>query len=257
MTKISKSYDQWLWNSYAQVYDLMAEHNPAYQNVIKQVLDTLSNLSPPPSGILFDIGAGTGNFSIAVAKRFPQLSIRHIESNDEMNQKAMEKANSARLCNWSVQALDYDTDWPNDSTDIAIMIHTLYTSKNSQRVLTKLYNTLVPSGILILCDVGRVIDTNDWALFLFRENLRRIGILRTLRLFVQGRVVARANRIIAAKQRAGEYWTHSLSELCEAITGSGFVVVESSVTYQGYSDFVIARKKSINQIQNRPRLGTL
>ena len=52
------------WSAYAAAYDLMAEHNPAYQSLVSDFQDVIQGWSMEPDSIILDVGAGTGNFSI-------------------------------------------------------------------------------------------------------------------------------------------------------------------------------------------------
>ncbi len=76
------------WNSYAEVYDLMADNNPAYQDLIAQFKHAIATWCIEPRSTLADLGAGTGNFSIELAQAFPTCQVIHLDANPEMNHLA-------------------------------------------------------------------------------------------------------------------------------------------------------------------------
>src|ERR1700689_3195308 len=69
------------WTAYAQVYDLMAENNPAYQEILLRCLETIAHWNLPPGSRIIDLGAGTGNFSVRIAQALPQCRILHVDAN--------------------------------------------------------------------------------------------------------------------------------------------------------------------------------
>lgn len=79
------------WTAYAQRYDLMASHNPAYQAILAQ-LHTVSRTWPLSSGdVVVDLGAGTGNFSYLLAEQLRMCRVLHIDVDRGMNQAARQK----------------------------------------------------------------------------------------------------------------------------------------------------------------------
>ena len=55
------------WNLYATVYDSLPNHFQPYQKLLEQVVGAVSKFSD--KGRILDAGCGTGNFSIALAKK--------------------------------------------------------------------------------------------------------------------------------------------------------------------------------------------
>jgi trans-aconitate methyltransferase len=63
----------------------MAENNPAYQALVREVAEVVDAWSIPAGLPIVDIGAGTGNFSILLATRFPGSTVIHVDASADMN----------------------------------------------------------------------------------------------------------------------------------------------------------------------------
>lgn len=231
------------WNSYAEVYDLMAKHNPAYQAIIAQFKQNIKTWNVPNDARLYDLGAGTGNFSLELAKHFPQYHITHVDSDVAMNSLAQSKAREDGVVNIEFVETDLQTfDLAAESVTAISCIHALYALPDPQQVIHKMYRWLKPNGYLFVCDLGRVLQVGDWAKYLFTEVMREHGLLKAVALFYKGRAVAEHNKLIAAAQRSGCYWVHGHTDFVRAFERVGFRVLSSSKTYRGYSDIVLCQK---------------
>jgi ubiquinone/menaquinone biosynthesis C-methylase UbiE len=231
------------WSSYAEVYDLMAENNPAYQDLIGEFRSAISLWQLEPQSMLADLGAGTGNFSLELAKAFPACQVSHVDADAEMNRSAVRKAARQSAGNFHCVTSDVQlTSFQPGSQSAITTVHALYAFPQPRSLFTRIFEWLRPGGYLLACDPGRIVNVSDWAGFLLRASLARQGVWRTARLFYRGRAVARQNRLIAKAQKEGVYWTHSHAEFRAAIEAAGFDVQSARETYRGYSDFVVARK---------------
>lgn len=233
------------WERYSRSYDLLLEHSPAYREILDRFEQLYGRLVLPGGACVAELGAGTGNFSVAAARLKPWVNVIHMDSDPGMNAVARDKARAHGLTNFtpveaSADAIEVGVFAPLHAV---ILIHALYTFPDPQRVLRLVYSALEPGGALILCDLGRVLNLVDWAWYLFREVGKREGIGAALRVFWKGRELSRQNRQIRASQLNGTYWTHSTEECAEAVRAAGFQVEEVSRIYRGYSDLVIARKR--------------
>src|SRR5579864_8192580 len=79
------------WTAFSRVYDLMAENNPAYQEILTLCLETVKRWNLRPGSKILDLGGGTGNFSVAIARACPQCQIVQADSSAEMNMQAAQK----------------------------------------------------------------------------------------------------------------------------------------------------------------------
>src|SRR6266446_3556848 len=80
------------WSAYATQYDLMAERNPAYQELLDHCVSTVRQWPLRAGDAIADFGAGTGNFSIALARALPEASVLHLELDAQMLAVAEAKA---------------------------------------------------------------------------------------------------------------------------------------------------------------------
>lgn len=76
------------WRSYAAVYDVMAEANPAYQALVDDYRAFVGRLRLRSGDVLVDVGAGTGNFALTAADAWPQCHVLHVDADDAMNHLA-------------------------------------------------------------------------------------------------------------------------------------------------------------------------
>lgn len=228
------------WSRYAEVYDLMAKVNPAYQELLAEFAAFLRRVGVAEGMTLADFGAGTGNFSSLAARMVAGLKVIHIDSDMGMNQLARTKSNGESLV---IRQQDLDgIEIDECSYDAAVSVHALYTLSDPKRFLRKLSNGLMPGGHAFLCDLGRPLDVSAWRRFLVGESLRERGVVRTAEILWKGRHIATENRRIARAQRERRYWTHSHEEFRTAVEEAGLEVLESREVYRGDSDLVIARR---------------
>lgn len=231
------------WNSYAHVYDLMAENNPGYQDILKRFKAEISKWILLPQSTLCDLGSGTGNFSLALASSFPHSRVLHIDADDKMNELAQNKARDGRISNIEFIIKDMETiSFDAQSLSAITSVHALYPLQHPQALVARLYEWLKPGGYLFVCDLGRVLNVKDWAAYLFVESMRKHGLLGTLSLFYRGRAIAKHNRHISQFQRTGVYWTHDQSIFRKVFEQAGFEVVSCECAYRSYSDMIVCRK---------------
>ena len=73
------------WAIYARTYDMLLNYNPFYQKLRKEVIEYTKDWPIQADDMILDLGAGTGNYSLALAAQFPEAQILHIEPNEGMN----------------------------------------------------------------------------------------------------------------------------------------------------------------------------
>lgn len=231
------------WTRYATVYDLIAAHNPAYHELMRRFHDLAATWTLAPGAKIVDLGAGSGNFSLALAALFPDCTVMHVDGNPEMNAIAAEKAAARGLGNVEIRTSDIDAFHLEPGSVAAVTaIHALYAFPDPRGVVRRLADWLEPGGHVLACDPGRVLDTGEWARYIFGATARRHGLLRAMRLYARAMAGLRQNRHIARRQAAGSYWLHSLAEFRAEFRAAGLEVTTAFVTYRGCSDLVVARK---------------
>lgn len=233
------------WSRYADVYDLMAAHNPAYRELRSDILRRVEALRLPAGSTIADLGAGTGQYSLALARARTDWQVVHIEPDAGMNARVAEHLNGVSLANFSLRQTGVAADlFSAGSLDLCVCVHALYTMPAPRDVLSWIQAWLKPGGWLVLCDPGRVLNVGEWRWYIVKHMLCELGAIRTLQVLWAGRQVVRQNRLIAERQRTGVYWTHTLEQLQSDVAAAGFQVRDTATCYRGYSDLIVAQKTS-------------
>jgi ubiquinone/menaquinone biosynthesis C-methylase UbiE len=236
------------WDHYALHYDKMCGINPAYQANIQLINRWLHNIGASQVGMVYELGAGTGNLTRLLARSFPTARVVHVDQDRAMNFVARRKyrldgAENVRIVTKRIEELDVE----DGSVDILLCSHTLYSLSTPTETLERIFGWIKPGGYFLVIDIGRPIRVVNWAAYLFWHSLRQSGLISTLRLFIGARQVARQNRNIAAKQLAGEYWSHSSSSFEDVLETVGFDVLEMGQCYRGISDYAVCRKPAADR----------
>ena len=92
------------WNLYATVYDSLPNHFQPYQKLMEQVVEEVSSYAD--TGTILDAGCGTGNFSIALAKR--GYDVVGIDYTEGMLRRAKVKKENADIKNIELVKLDLE-----------------------------------------------------------------------------------------------------------------------------------------------------
>lgn len=232
------------WSAYAEEYDVMARHNPAYQELVAHCIRSVTAWPLKPGDTVADFGAGTGNFSLALAQALPDIQVLHLDSDEQMLRIAATKADMADVKNWRAVAIDLEREsWELPELAGAVSVHCIYAMRNPRQFICRLRTQLRQGGHLYACDFAREMNVRDWARYLLAESLRANGVWHTAGLFVRCGQVRRQNRRVAECQREGTYWTHNLSEFRAVFEAAGIeVLCASNILYRGYDDLIVGRK---------------
>lgn len=225
------------WSAYATAYDLLSEHNPEYQVLLRNFEAFLGTINTPQ--LIYDIGGGTGNYSEIVARTCPGSEIRFVEPDAGMIAAARAKLAGYKNINYDSLAFE-DVD-ARGTADLVVCIHALYTMPSPAQRLDDMRRLLRPGGLLYLVDLGRHMDVADWRSYLFSHLKNERGLAGALRVFWQGREIAKQNTTILKAQKAGVYWTHTGAEIATAVTAAGFEIIRQETVYRGYSDLLVCR----------------
>lgn len=227
------------WSAYAAAYDLLSEHNPEYQTLLQDFEAFLATIETPQ--LIYDIGGGTGNYTEISARVCPDSEIRFLEPDPRMIEAAQCKLTAHPNINFDNLSLE-DVE-ASGTADLVVCVHALYAMPAQEQRLKDLRRLLRPGGWLYLVDLGRCMNVADWRNYLFSNLRKENGIAGALRIFWQGREIAKQNKAIFEAQKKGVYWTHSEAELVSTVTETGFEVIKQRPVYRGYSDLLVCRAK--------------
>ena len=193
--------------------------------------------------MILDIGAGTGNYSCAIAEKFPQARVIHIDNDIGMNSIAERKKINRNLENLEVKTLDIDQlIFDENSVKALISIHSVYTLPEPINTLKAMYKWMSPGGYGIIVDPGRKVNVLQWQLAIGSELIRKYGILKTVKILREGKGVSKQNKAIRKLQDEGKYWVHTHDEFCQVIKDLSYKTVESKTTFRDISDLVVVTK---------------
>lgn len=227
------------WSEYAETYDLLLEYNPFYQALHAEVLGHTAPWSLPPGARILDLGAGTGNYSLALAARFPEAHVVHVDRDATMNARAEQKRAEQGLDNVEIRTAQVeDLAFPDGHFAAAVCVHAFYTFPSPPEVMARLHRWLAPGAPAVFVDAGRVVKVLDWQIAVGSAMVRTHGLKKTIEVMRRGKEVSRQNRKISELQRDGTYWTHAHQEFVDAVSGAGFAVQAAGTTFRGISDWV-------------------
>lgn len=231
------------WRSYAAVYDLMTEINPAYQELLDDFRCFILQAGLQSGDLLLDLGAGTGNFSLLAADEWPQCRVLHVDANAEMNRHAARKRDALGIRNLEIRDQDIDRfDLPVRSAALITAVHALYTFPDPSTVIRRMHAWLRPGGVVFACDPSGPLDMRDWTRYLFRCSRAERGLWPSIRLFWRARAAVAQNQRIGRQLRDGAYWRHDQTSFAAAFREAGFDVEHCRSAYRGASDLLVARK---------------
>ncbi len=238
----TQSSNEIQWSVYSDHYDAMCSVNPSYDSMLSLVEQKLKPLDLTSSSKVLDIGAGTGNLIMRLAKKAPNSSFVHLDIDAGMINKAREKYRDHSITNVElVHSSFLDWEMTNAAFDVIVSTNALYAIHPHQEALNRMRDLLAPGGKLILVDFGRKQNTNDWLFYIIKNSILNYGWRRTYRIVKDNWEAARQNRRTTSAQTEGHYWLHSTLEFVAALEESDFEIIEVDSCYRGYSDIAVCR----------------
>ena len=223
------------WSAYAKAYDLLTQHNPEYQMLLQDFEAFLATIDTPK--VVYDLGGGTGNYTEIAARLLPDSEVRLVEPDAGMIGAARAKLATFGNVTFDTVGLQ-DFDAPG-TADLIVSVHSLYAMPGQEERLRDMRRLLRPGGLLYLIDLGRYMNVADWRGYLFSHLRKERGLIGALKIFWQGREIAKQNAAILEAQKKGAYWTHSAAEIAETVTAAGFKILRQDAVYRGYSDLLV------------------
>ena len=231
------------WHSYAQTYDMLLDYNPFYQQLREEVFRKIIDWDIEEGALIADIGAGTGNYSLKLAKTFPQAQIIHVDNNNGMCDLTQRKVEESNLTNLQVRRQTVEAlQFEKESLNACLCIHSLYTFPEPQKVIQRIYDWVKPGGIGIFVDPGRTVNVLDWQLAIGWHMIKKYGFRKTFQLLREGKEISHQNRQISKLHAQGIYWKHSQEEFCSAIREAGFEIISAQYCFRNISDMVLWEK---------------
>lgn len=125
--------------------DLIARCVPRYD----EMLDRLIQQAPETSGRILELGCGTGNLTVRLAKRFPEAEITVVDASEEMA-AATSARSDGRVR--SIVARFEDLDLDSGSFDLIVTSISLHHVQTKTEVLAETCRWLSPGGQLWIAD---------------------------------------------------------------------------------------------------------
>ncbi len=245
-TKISSRLQ---WSNYAASYDVVCEHNPAYQENVSLLMNYIEGWELPAEANIADLGAGTGNFVRAMAGRLSNANFTHVDRDSTMNALATQKYAEAGIRNVNIVE-DYlqRVSLPRNHYDLIVCVNVLYAVAPQPLFLSRIHQWLKPGGRLFVIDFGRKIRMLDWGWYLLRQTAYTHGISHFFKILSSNIEAVRQNRNAKSDFANGIFWQHTTQELIDAIENASFQVDEAYTCYRGYCDLAVCQKASTSPI---------
>jgi ubiquinone/menaquinone biosynthesis C-methylase UbiE len=231
------------WDEYAEAYDVMCAANPAYQENVALFRGWLDGLTLPRNARICDVGAGTGNYVLELARRFPDAQIVHVDRDPVMNRSAARKYQAYGIANVSFVASNaFEVGFAPATLDAIVCVNALYAFDDIDIVLREYHSWLKPDGQLFLIDLGREMRVGDWFRYIVGASMRAFGLRTTLSYLLRGRKAVPQNRLIRREQHSGRYWLHSPEQFQTALKDAGFEILRTQTCYRNVCDLAVCRR---------------
>ena len=155
------------WSKYAITYDKLLLHFDDYLDLVNRIVNRVAGCR-----CCLDLGAGTGNATLAMLRAQRDREIWAVESNHSMMEQLIDKVSQAQKTDRSnyfdrLSPVKEDVcrlqDLPQGRFDAAVLINVLYAVDNPAACLKQTYELLAPGGKLVLSTPH--VDTNVNRLF--------------------------------------------------------------------------------------------
>jgi ubiquinone/menaquinone biosynthesis C-methylase UbiE len=243
VTQPAKSSRRLQWSSYATSYDVVCEHNPAYQENLSLLMTYLDGWDLAADANIADLGAGTGNFLKAMATRLPNANFTHVDSDSTMNSLAKRKYAAAGL-----EKVDVIEEYlqrvtlPTNHFDLIVCVNVLYAVAPQPLFLSRMHRWLKPGGRLFVIDFGRKIKMLDWGWYLLKYNAHKHGLMHFAKVLASNFEAIKQNKNAKSDFANGVFWEHTTQEFIDVIKTSNFEIEDAFTCYRDYCDLAVCRK---------------
>ena len=248
------------WSSYAKQYDAVTmDLKPEYQEIINMPLNGKhAELKFPDYQLCCDLGAGTGNLSIRLAKKHPQMKVAHVDFNKDFMSIARDKAEKDGITNVDFHTADAEQvkeiqEQYGKPFDVIFMIHAFYAMRSKEdpgkpiRVLNAIHKSLRKGGYLWITDVEREMNLAYLIYLGLKTVVKKYGFREALDFFKRMDQAKHQNANALRKHRDGTYITQTIAGLIGMLSKAGFkeknIVYKSGFNYyHGCDNIVVIRK---------------
>ena len=113
----------------------------------------IDSIKLPPTGVIADIGAGTGYYTFKLAPKVPKGKVYAVEIQDEMISALKERKEKFNIANVEViKGSVTSPNLPNNSVDLAIMVDVYHELEDPVEMLASIKNSLKKDGSLLLIE---------------------------------------------------------------------------------------------------------
>jgi ubiquinone/menaquinone biosynthesis C-methylase UbiE len=225
------------WDLYSIVYDSLPDHFQPYQLLVKEVVSEVAKGTP--KGKVLDAGCGTGNFTLALAKK--GYEVVGIDASPLMLKRVVFKQKKNGMSNITVFKSDLEQvlDFPDNYFDTLICIHALYSLKNPDKVVKEYYRILRPNGYFIMCEPQYQIKLKS----ILKDAKIRGGWKEIMNVLFHFSVLGVFNYVLGKKQSKGMYHYWSENEARNTLVKNGFNVESVKPAYAANADILINSRK--------------
>ncbi len=233
------------WDTYGPLLDIQAGLTPDYWENVDLLIEAARKAYPDSAEAelrICDIGAGTGNFTTAIAEVFPRAEVVHLEPNKHMNFLARTKFADAGQKNVHIVESDFNSfDWQDQAWDIIICVNALYMLAPQAQTLQTIRRALRPNGFFYVVDFGREQDASQWFWYFLKNALKGINTKKYIQSIPKWPQMLASAREGGKTQVEGAWWTHETQEFGETLETAGFEVDGLTACYCGFADRAVCR----------------
>ena len=242
-SELNASQEQALnYDAYAPQFDDMVSLLPAYAENIQLLLNWIPQLELPPKPRVCDVGAGTGNFIIALDRIIESGGYTHLDANPLMVEAARQKYRKEGVTNVNfIEEYVQRVELEAHQFDLIICVNTLNTAPPQDLTLTRIRNWLKPGAPLFLINFSRETNVIDWGWYLMKNTIKNFGVARYIKALANNRQALIQNLRGKSAQRSGNMATHTTEDFVALVKSTGFKIEHFQTCYRGYCDLVIAR----------------
>lgn len=242
------------WKKYSMQYDAVTmDLNEEYRKVLslpfmpifEKTFDYKNNKT------ICDLGAGTGNFSIPFAKKYPLINVYHLDSDELSLSIAKEKAKGIKNISFiqaDAESIKKISEESSIKFDTVFMFHSLYSTRSKtdtekpKRILENILKSSNKNGGLFISDIEREMNLARLIAYSTLSSIKKYGIKESINKFKKLDQAKIQNSNIVRNQRNKEYIVQNLDGLIDLVKSAGYetknIFFKSDKYYFGYDNTI-------------------